>query len=253
MTHIAWVPERWLEPARATLAGMGEAHPSRTILLLPEPLSPHDRLDATVAVECYDIPGIERNVCSEIVELRLHGRRATAPASIVIPLLIPDLPVFCRWRGDLPFGAPELEGLLDVVDRLIVDSSEWDDPAGSYARLAGLFERAAVSDIAWARTTAWRAALAERWPGIASVRTLHVAGPQADALLLVGWLRARLDRRDIELVHEEAAAIELVEADGEVAERPPGAVPSASEVLSAELDRLTRDRVYEDAVLTAAS
>jgi hypothetical protein len=253
MTHIAWVPERWLEPARATLAGMGEAHPSRTILLRPEPLSPLDRLDATVAVECYDIPGIERNVCSEIVELRLHGRRASAPASVVIPLLIPDLPVFCRWRGDLPFGAAELEGLLDVIDRLIVDSSEWEDPAGSYERLAGLFARCAVSDIAWARTTTWRAALAERWPGIASVQTLQVAGPQADALLLVGWLRARLGRSEIELAHEDAPAIELVEADGELVERPPGELPSASEVLSAELDRLTRDRVYESAVLAAAA
>ena len=37
MTHMAWVPEGWVEPARAALSGMAERHPSRTILLLPEP------------------------------------------------------------------------------------------------------------------------------------------------------------------------------------------------------------------------
>ena len=33
MTHIAWVPEQWYERAISTLHGMGERHPSRTILL----------------------------------------------------------------------------------------------------------------------------------------------------------------------------------------------------------------------------
>ncbi len=46
MTHIAWVPHGWREPARAALAGMAELHPSRTILLFPEPRGrrqPHRR------------------------------------------------------------------------------------------------------------------------------------------------------------------------------------------------------------------
>ena len=53
-----------------------------------------------------------------------------APASIVTPLLVTDLPVFLRWRGELPFGAPELEQMVGVCDRLVVDSREWKDPAG---------------------------------------------------------------------------------------------------------------------------
>src|SRR5262249_9366991 len=35
MTHLAWVPEAWLDQARSALAGMAERHPSRTILLIP--------------------------------------------------------------------------------------------------------------------------------------------------------------------------------------------------------------------------
>src|SRR5262249_47325530 len=48
MTHVAWVPEEWLEAARGTLAGMAEQHPSRTILLVPDPDSGVDRIDADV-------------------------------------------------------------------------------------------------------------------------------------------------------------------------------------------------------------
>ena len=35
MTHIAWVPEEWVEAAEDVLAGLAERHPSRTIVLFP--------------------------------------------------------------------------------------------------------------------------------------------------------------------------------------------------------------------------
>ncbi|MBV8480494.1 MAG: glucose-6-phosphate dehydrogenase assembly protein OpcA, partial [Actinobacteria bacterium] len=100
MTHMAWIPEQWVEPARAALSGMGERHPSRSILLLPDPNAGVDCIDAAVTLECYAVPGVDREVCSEVIELRLRGGRAKAPASIVEPLLIADLPVFLRWRGE---------------------------------------------------------------------------------------------------------------------------------------------------------
>ena len=37
MTHVAWAPPKWADVARKTLAGLAERHPSRTILLFPEP------------------------------------------------------------------------------------------------------------------------------------------------------------------------------------------------------------------------
>ena len=251
MTHLAWVPEPWVDRARAALAGMAERHPSRAILLLPEPNAGSDGVDATVSLECYAVPGVDREVCSEVIELRLRGPRAKAPASIVEPLLISDLPVFLRWRGEPPWGAAELDQLVAVVDRLIVDSTEWDDLPYPYRNLAGLFDRAAVSDIAWARTSRWRALLASLWPGIAGVRTIRVTGTHAQALLLGGWLRSRLGRDDIEVEHVEAERLEGIDLDGEPAPFPPGDPPQPSDVLSDELDRFTRDPVYEAAVLAS--
>jgi Glucose-6-phosphate dehydrogenase subunit N-terminal domain/Glucose-6-phosphate dehydrogenase subunit C-terminal domain len=253
MTHLAWVPAGWEDEARAALSGMGERHPSRTMLLFPEPDSSVDRIDADVSVECYAMPGIDRDVCSEVVELRLHGKRAKAPASIVEPLLISDLPVFLRWRGEPTWESQELEQLVRITDRMIVASTEWDDLPYPYTRLAQLFDRTAVSDIAWARTSRWRMLLSTLWPEIANVRTIRVHGTAAQAHLLAGWLRSRLDRPDIALEHVDAARLEGIDLDGEPVAFPPGDPPAPSDVLSDELDRFTRDPVYEAAVLAATA
>jgi hypothetical protein len=252
MTHVVWAPEEWLEQARATLAGMGELHPSRTIMLVPEPDAAESRIDASVSLECYALAGVERQICSEIVELRLLGGRAKAPASIIEPLAISDLPVFCRWRGEPPWGADELAQLVHAVDRLVVDSTEWDDLPYAYTHLAGLFDRTAVSDIAWARTSRWRLLLASLWPGVADVAIVRVRGTRAQAALIVGWLRSRLGRDDIALDHVPAERLEGIDLDGEPAPFPPGDPPAPSQVLSEELDRFGRDPIFEAAVRAAA-
>ncbi len=254
MTHIAWVPEPWVERARAALAGMAELHPSRTILLFPEANASDNRIDASAAVERYEVPGTERGVVTEVIELTLRGSRATAPASIVEPLLISDLPVFLRWRGEPPWGAEELGQLVALTDRLIVDSTEWDEDEipFAYRRLAELFSRCAASDIAWARTSRWRSHLATLWPSIGDVATLRVRGTAPQAWLLCGWLRSRLGRDDLGVEHVPAERLESVELDGEAVPFPPGDPPAPSDVLSDELERFTPDPVYEAAVIAAA-
>ena len=251
MTHLAWVPAGWEEQARAALAGMGERHPSRTILLFPDPDSGVDRIDADLSLERYAIPGADRDICSEVVELRLRGRRAKAPACGLAQLLISDLPGFLRWRGEPTWESQELEQLVRIADRAIVDSTEWEDLPYPYTRLAQLFDRTAVSDIAWARTSRWRSLLASLWPDIASVGTIRVRGTAAQAHLLAGWLRSRLGRPDIALEHVGAERLEGIDLDGKPAPFPPGDPPLPSDVLSDELDRFTRDPVYEAAVLAA--
>jgi Glucose-6-phosphate dehydrogenase subunit N-terminal domain/Glucose-6-phosphate dehydrogenase subunit C-terminal domain len=247
MTHIAWAPPRWHEAAWKTLEGLAERHPSRCILLVPGGAPGEDDLVARVQVAAYALAGERRHVAAEIVELKLGSGRARAPASIVMPLLISGLPVFSRWRGRPPFGEPALDELAELADRLIVDSGEWDDPAVDYELLAALFDDVAVSDIAWRRTLPWRLALARDWPEIGRCSELRVGGPAAEALLLAGWLRDRLGH-DVKLEVEPAEELESVFVDGRKVEQPPAESLDASELLSAELETFSRDRVYEAAV-----
>jgi glucose-6-phosphate dehydrogenase assembly protein OpcA len=245
-THLAWIPPDWEAAARAVMAGLGARHPSRMILLLPDPDAGRDALDAEVSVEVFGSEIAGRAVSAELIALRLCGARATAPASVVSPLLVADLPVFLRWRGPLPFGAPELEQLLEVTDRLVVDSAEWAEPDGALAVLPSLFERVAVSDIAWARTVPWRVALAGCWPGIASNRRLRIEGPRCEALLLAGWLRARLGH-PFALEHVPGPELALVELDGVELRPAANGGASPADLLSAQLEIFGRDPVYEEA------
>jgi Glucose-6-phosphate dehydrogenase subunit len=232
LTHLAWVPPEWQEAAADTLAGLGERHPSRTLLLFPQ-ADEENSLAARVHLECYDLAGIERLLCSEVVELRLRGARAEAPASIAAPLLLPDLPVFLRWRGRPDFGSPVFGQLVDMVDRLVVDSAEWRDVPSAFAELAEQFGRVAVSDIAWRRALPWRRALASAWPELPD----RLTGPPAETALVAGWLEDRTGAR-----------VELERADT----LPVGGDRKPSDLLSDELDVFVRDPVYEAAAARAA-
>ena len=75
-------------------------------------------------------------------------------------------------------------------------------------------------------------------------------GPHADALLLAGWLRARL-ARDVQLTHEPADELEAVLVDDEPLAAPRAPAATASDLLSDELDKFVRDLVYEAAVRSA--
>jgi hypothetical protein len=248
MTHLAWVPEGWEEAAERTLAGLAEQHPSRTILLFPRPEN-DDALDLDASVQFFYVGG--RATCAEVIRVRLCGARSRHPASVVVPLLVADLPVFCRWRG-MPEFDEVFDELVVVVDRLIVDSTEWpsDTLSQGYGELAKRFDRTVVSDIAWQRTERWRRELAAAWPFEA--REISVQATRAQALLLAGWLRSRLGH-DVALEHEPADVFTSVYVDGKAIDAPPGEPPPPSELLSDQLDRFTRDLIYEAAVRAAAS
>src|SRR3954466_5968448 len=131
MTHIAWVPEEWVEAAEDVLAGLAERHPAPPIVPFPQPAG--DGLEGKVESDAFPMSeGL--TICTDTIRIRLHGTSAEHPASVVEPLLVPDLPVFLRWRCVPPFGEPAFDELIDVADRLIVDSTEWPGLPKPYAR-----------------------------------------------------------------------------------------------------------------------
>jgi glucose-6-phosphate dehydrogenase assembly protein OpcA len=250
MTHLVWAPPAWVGRARRVLAGLAERHPARTIFLVPVPGRGRE-IETDATVHAFEL-GDGREALSEVIEIRVRGDAARHPASLVLPLLISDLPVFCRWRGRPDWDGSAFAELVGVVDRLVVDSSEWAGLPGAYRDLAGVFDRVATSDIAWRRTLPWRVALAGRWPGIRKARGVAVEGPRADALLVAGWLRSRL-RHPVSLSRRNADALRAVRVDGEPVDPAPSPPVHASDLLSAELDVYGRDPVYEAAVRAAAA
>jgi glucose-6-phosphate dehydrogenase assembly protein OpcA len=245
LTHMVWVPPEWARAVERVMQGLGPRVPSRTLILHPDPKAGADRLDARIEHQCFE--GAGDSICAEVVHLWLRGKTARVPGSVVVSLLLPDLPAFLRWRGKPAFGRSEFDELVEVADRLIVDSCEWTGLPRTFGRLAEVLDRIAVSDLAWARTLPWRAGLADLWPEIKKARTLHVTGRKAEALLLGGWLRSRL-RKDLTVRHTEARLIRRVELDGRSIRPAHLPAHSASDLLSEQLEVFGRDRVYEAAV-----
>ncbi|MDX6490949.1 MAG: Glucose-6-phosphate dehydrogenase subunit N-terminal domain, partial [Gaiellaceae bacterium] len=71
MTHIAWVPHAWVEAAEDVLAGLAERHPSRTIVLVPDPEA-EDGIEASVQIDSFEA-GEGRQICAETIHIRLKG------------------------------------------------------------------------------------------------------------------------------------------------------------------------------------
>src|SRR5438445_12573584 len=86
MTHTAWVPPEWVEAAEDVLTGLAERHPSRTIVLVPEP-EQDDGLEANVDVDVFP-SGEGRQIWAETIRIHLKGRRASAAARVVQPLFL---------------------------------------------------------------------------------------------------------------------------------------------------------------------
>ena len=191
------------QQAGETIAALPEYHPSRSIVVLAQPSDDEPAIDARLSAHCHIAPGLEGQVCFEEVELAVMGRAARHLHSVVLPLLVSDLPVFSWWSGDLPGDLHLLDDVLDASDRFVVDSARFSDAQSGLPCLAGLVQHTAtaVSDLSWARLTPWRQLIAQSFDspdlrpyldGLTALDIEHAAGSVAQALLLVGWLAARL-------------------------------------------------------------
>ena len=189
--------------AGETIAALPEYHPSRSIVVLVQPSDGEPAIDARLSAHCHIAPGLEGQVCFEDVELTVGGRAARHLHSVVLPLLVPDLPVYSWWSGDLLGDLHILDEVLDASDRFIVDSTRFSDARLGLPCLASLAQRTAtaVSDLNWARLSPWRRLIAQFFDspslqpylgGLTAVDIEHAAGSAAQSLLLTGWLASRL-------------------------------------------------------------
>jgi glucose-6-phosphate dehydrogenase assembly protein OpcA len=188
------------------------SHPSRAILIIADRKAPQAMLEAQVTSRCTLPTGTSKQVCCEQVTVTAAGEAVAEVPSAVMPLLLSDLPVYLWWRAEPRMRDKTLfRKLADISDRVIIDSSLFNDPHGDLASMATVLHDTprwtAISDLNWARLTAWRALLAGFYD-VADYRpllrqpkqvTIRYAPSAKDpsviptrALLLGGWLASRL-------------------------------------------------------------
>jgi glucose-6-phosphate dehydrogenase assembly protein OpcA len=216
------------------IADITATHPCRAIVIVVDHDQQQSSMNAQVTSRCTLPTATSKQVCCEQVSLTASGARINEVPSAVAPLLVSDLPVFLWWRAVPSLQDKVFSRLVDLSDRVVIDSARFNDPARDLAALARILRDTprwtAVSDLNWARLTAWRALLAGFYD-VREYRTLldHLscvliehspcqitgAPVSARALVLGGWLASRLGWKLLERNNASGSSHQFIfEANG---------------------------------------
>lgn len=268
LTLIVVVDERRVREAEAAATIAAAAHPCRLLVVVRTDIKrERNRLDAEIVVGGRLGPG-------EAVVTRMYGRLALHAESVVMPLLVPDVPVVTWWHAEPPAEiATDFLGV--VADRRITDTAQAADPVEALRQRARDYA-SGDTDLAWTRITPWRTLVAGAFDSTqAQVTDATVVAPRTDptAALMCGWLTARLGitaewehsdefprMRSVELGCANGDRLSLTREESMATFRRTGQAdrnlplvrrPLGDE-LAEELRRLDADQVYAEALGTAA-
>ena len=229
LTLVVVADESRVAEAEQAASAAAEVHPCRLLVVVRRQIeSPVPRLDAEVLIGGRLGPG-------EAVVMRMYGRLGLHAESVVLPLLAADAPVVTWWHE----APPELiarDALGVIADRRITDASMATDPIAALRARAEDYAPG-DTDLAWTRSTPWRATLASTLDSVSGRRgePVKVLGGRvegdpenATAQLVAGWLSSRC-----------GCAIEVVPGA-----RVPG--PSGVDTVTLRLDQDEEVRLQDD-------
>lgn len=193
-------------------------HPCRAILAMSRE-SEVETLEAWVSARCHPVSGKrDKQICCEQIVVRWIGGGVEELASVVMPLVIHDLPVVMWWRAPT-LRRDYVERFVDGIDRLIVDSLLEEDSLEFYKQLRSTVvdykKELVVSDLNWRRVLPWRQSIAFSFEAahggveskmlheIQNVKIKYAVRPDHkdeaslahlnQSLHCIGWLASRLD------------------------------------------------------------
>ncbi len=198
--------------ARDVIGRLSTQHPSRVVLFIANRAGALE--EPAVSIQC-DLGTAGRYApCYEQITITLPNDGLELLPSLIVPLALPDLPVFLWWLGPLPCHDRRFPAVARTVDRLIFDSLESPHPIADIIATRRLIQQVArstaISDLNWGRLGPWLETTARlfdithcRWALESIVRAElrygHGSGSPLDnptqPLLYVGWMASRLGWR----------------------------------------------------------
>ncbi|HSK27731.1 MAG TPA: glucose-6-phosphate dehydrogenase assembly protein OpcA, partial [Jiangellales bacterium] len=183
LTLVIVTDEQHAESAIESANHASHEHPCRIVVVVRGTARGGARLDAQIRV------GGDAGA-SEVIVQRIVGALTAEPASVVVPLLLPDAPVVAWWPGEAP-ERPAEDPVGSLAQRRITDAAACARPIAAITERASTYA-AGDTDLAWTRITLWRAVIAAAveqgpWQKVTSVRVVGSPdSPSAD--LLAAWL-----------------------------------------------------------------
>jgi glucose-6-phosphate dehydrogenase assembly protein OpcA len=196
-------------------------HPCRAILVVARPSKnepgSNATVDAWVSARCHITDSkSRRQICCEQITVRGEGASTNELASVVLPLVLSDVPVFLWWRDKL--DPQKLVPFISGLDHVIVDSSKSENVESFFQSLEltnkllkDTKHKPTLGDLNWRRSLPWRKATAlsfddQQGPlplsSIYSLKELEISFQTSanqknknnlnEPLLFVGWIATRL-------------------------------------------------------------
>jgi glucose-6-phosphate dehydrogenase assembly protein OpcA len=235
----------------------GREHPCRVLGVIARDPGAESRLDAEIRTG-EGAPG-------QTVLLRMYGPMGRHADSVVMPLLVPDIPVLTWWPRLGP-STPSADPLGMLAQRRVTDAAAAADPAAALAELAAGY-RPGDTDLSWTRATTWRSVLAatlDQPHGEITGGSVSAEPRNPSADLIAAWLTQRLRAPFTREVSGGPGITEVRFAvtDGDITiARPDGRTATlsrpgqqdrrvalhrrdAAELMAEELRRLNPDEVY---------
>lgn len=201
------------------------------------------RIRAWITAHCHLAEG-KKSVCCEQISFYLTGRVTGRFRNTVFAHLNSDLPLVFWWQGEL--SEILTERLVSVIDRLIIDSSSWANPAASFGMIeenSQFNEDLIIQDHAWTRSFQFRIGIASLFddpaaktalPGIHTVEITYHPDHRNSALQILAWLATQAKWNDCECADGFAYRSNSGVAISTILRADPASAPLSSLVLRAE-------------------
>ncbi len=182
------------------LAELIETHPNRAIVVRVS-AGDSDRLEADVRAHCWMPMGRRQQICSEQIEVEASEASLAELPSVLLPLIVPDLPAVLWCRSERAFSSPVFRELRELAPRVIMDIEKFRRPDQALSHLAQHLPGGVTTDLSWTRLTRWREMVAQAFENpacrcrVADFRDIVVCyranadeGIPASVFLMAGWL-----------------------------------------------------------------
>lgn len=190
-----------LVPNSEVVRELTREHACRAILVERNHVSDEQSTQTWITAHCH-MSGGKKSVCCEQIAFLMKGKRHGRLTNTVFAHLASDLPLIFWWQGD--FSSVFNDRLTAVVNRLLIDSSDFADLKASHERLRESMEEEGqffiVQDLAWTRTYQFRLTFAklfddpvaqEAFPTIDSVVIETHTDHRASGYLILSWMAAQ--------------------------------------------------------------
>jgi len=165
-------------------------------------------ISAQVAAYCPIQKTRSSLVCGEYITLSGAKLAFERVHSILPELLIPELPVFLWWKDSPEPNRRMFEKLVNLSDRLIVDSASFAESEADLLKVQGMIQaHTQVADLNWQRLAPWQELTAQAFDQpdrraavweIDGITIDYEKGNSTQALMFLGWIASRLGWHPIE-------------------------------------------------------